>query len=359
MQSMPVLYDTVVVGAGLAGAAIARRLADAGEHVLVLEARAEIGGMSVRGCGLALLGTPEPYASLVERMGAEKARRIWAFTEDNLELLGAAADAVDVPVRLAGSFRVTEDSGDALVLEDSLDLLEEAGFDVELDDATDAGYLIGLRTEDDLVFDPAALIAGLLTHADIVVRTDVEVQKLNENDASVDIWMRKHYVRAQRVILAAGPHLVHLSDALQGAIVPVPMHSVYARSEEELMQPWILDAGKVLLCDTGEQWQMAAWSQDAEADPWDQLVQVSEQLCPGARITARHSGWVARTPDDLPIVGAVPGHKSVHVVGGLGAWGASWAFVAAEQLMKRLANESVSSLLSLDRFSEETINADG
>jgi len=358
MQSIPVLYDTVVVGAGLAGAAIARRLADTGERVLVLEARDEIGGLSVRGCGLALLGTPEPYASLVERVGAEEARRIWALTEDNLELLGAAADDVGVLVRPVGSFRVTNSSSEAPVLQDSLDLLEEAGFVVYLDDATDAGYLVGLRIEDDLAFDPAALIAALLDHADIVVRTGVEVQRLKEGDASVDIWMRNHYVRAQRVVLAAGPHLVHLNDALRDMIASVPMHTVYARNEEELMQPWILDAGEVLLCDTGEEWQIAAWSQDAGVDPWDKLAQVSEQFCPDAPITARHSGWIACTPDDLPIVGSVPGYTSVYAVGGLGAWGASWAFVAADQLAKMLVNESASPLLSLDRFSEEMTDPD-
>ncbi|NKF31884.1 FAD-dependent oxidoreductase, partial [Pseudomonas sp. BGM005] len=37
-------YDTIVIGAGMSGVTAARMLADAGERVVVLEARERIGG---------------------------------------------------------------------------------------------------------------------------------------------------------------------------------------------------------------------------------------------------------------------------------------------------------------------------
>ena len=38
------MYDSIVIGSGAAGSVMARRLADAGERVLVLEKRPHIGG---------------------------------------------------------------------------------------------------------------------------------------------------------------------------------------------------------------------------------------------------------------------------------------------------------------------------
>ena len=349
MGAMPVQYDVGVVGAGLTGAAVARRLAEAGRRVLVLEAQDAVGGLSVHGCGLALLGTPEPYAALVERHGAEDARRIWALSQENLALLTAGAAQLGVPVRRVGTFRVTDDSGEAAVLERSCTALEHAGFAVELDDATESGYLVGLRTEDDLAFEPAALINGLLDHPDVVVRSGVEVETFNEVDNGVDVWVRKHYVRVRRLVLAPGPHLVHLDEALQGMITTAPLRTVHARVSERLAQPWILDAGGAMLCDQGEQWRIAAWSADPQVDPWATLARVGEQFCPEAPVLARHAGWIARTSDDRPLVGPLPGRSAVYVVGGLGAWGARWAFVAADRLVNVLEGEHITSLLALER----------
>jgi glycine/D-amino acid oxidase-like deaminating enzyme len=354
MQSMPVLYDIVVVGAGLIGAAVAHRLAKDGHSVLVLEAGEDVGGLSVRGCGLALLGTAEPYASLVERRGMDDAHCIWALTQENLALLKASADALNVPVHRVGSFRATGSSAEAALWERSYQMLEQEDFAVELDDATEAGLLIGLRTEADLAFEPSALITALLEHPNITLRTGVEVQTLKDDERYVDIWAHKHYVRAGRAVLAAGPYLVHLDDAFQTLISLAPMQVVHSKVSDELAQPWIFDTGDVLLCDLSEQWRTVAWSRDTDEEPWDKLVRVNEQFCPDARIVGHYTGWIACSADSLPILGGVPGYASVYSVGGLGAWGASWAFVAAEQMSKILDGEAPSALLRLERFSAES-----
>ncbi len=351
MQALPVLYDVVVVGAGLAGAAVAHRLAADGKRVLVLEARDQVGGMSADGCGLALLGTTTPYTTLVERRGAEDARHIWALTQENLELLETVADEVEVPVRRVGSFRATDDSVEATTLESSREALEAIGVTAKLEDATELGYLVGLRTDDDLAFEPLVLINALLDHANIVLRTDVEVQALKEGDGHVDFWAHRHSVRAQRAVLTAGPHSVHLNDGLREVFSSAPMHSLRAKSQESLARPWVLEAGKVLLCDVGDHWRMAAWSQEDDEEPWTMLVRTGERFFPEAPVSRQRAGWIARTPDDVPVIGRAPGCTAVYVVGGLGAWGAQWAFVAADRLAQVLDGEAAPALLSITRWS--------
>ena len=75
------IYDAVIVGAGLTGALVAHHLAEASLNVVVLEATEAPGGVANRGAGLALLGTPEFYAALQERLDPDTARRIWELTQ--------------------------------------------------------------------------------------------------------------------------------------------------------------------------------------------------------------------------------------------------------------------------------------
>ncbi|MGC9397650.1 MAG: NAD(P)/FAD-dependent oxidoreductase [Anaerolineae bacterium] len=350
MQSMPVMYDLVVVGAGLTGAVLAYQLAEAGREVLVVEARDEIGGLSVHGCGLALLGLPGPYAALQEARGAEAAQRIWALTRRNLELLKATAADLGVAVQRVGSFRPVGTGADAEVLERSHALLKEAGFDVELDDATEIGMLIGLRTQEDVLFEPASLIAALLGHPRVTLRTGMEVQALKDDGHHVDVWTRQYYLRAEKVVLAAGPHLVHLEPAMREVIVSAALNLVHCEAAGELVEPWVLDEGHTLLCRYGGQWRMGVCSRKPGEDPWETLLRMNERFLPDARVVKRHMGWIGRSLDGLPVVGQAPTFSSVYLVGGLGAWGASWVFVGAESLCAFLEGEETPEILQLNRF---------
>ncbi|MEM1118775.1 MAG: FAD-dependent oxidoreductase, partial [Bacteroidota bacterium] len=84
----PVDVDIAVVGAGITGAATAfwlRRL-EPDARVGIAEAEHVAYGASGRNAGFLLLGIHRDYASAVETYGADVARRIWAFTEETLDL---------------------------------------------------------------------------------------------------------------------------------------------------------------------------------------------------------------------------------------------------------------------------------
>ena len=78
--------EVAIVGAGIAGTAIALELARAGRAVRVLESRHIAAGASGRNGGIITNGTGEKYATVVARLGRENARRLRTFHVNNAQL---------------------------------------------------------------------------------------------------------------------------------------------------------------------------------------------------------------------------------------------------------------------------------
>jgi glycine/D-amino acid oxidase-like deaminating enzyme len=73
--------DVCVIGAGLAGLTTAREVARRGWSVVVLEAHSVASGASGRNCGFVLPGFLESLDRIVERVGLEHAKDLWALSE--------------------------------------------------------------------------------------------------------------------------------------------------------------------------------------------------------------------------------------------------------------------------------------
>jgi glycine/D-amino acid oxidase-like deaminating enzyme len=352
MSTLSDTYDTVVVGAGLTGALIAHHLAEASQNVVVLEAKAGAsGGAASKSAGVAFLGTPEPYAALQARLGADVGRQVWKLTRRSLDLLTTILQEVHQQATPVGSLRITADDAEAALLRESATLLRQDLYAAEMDDATSYGYQVGLRTAEDLAFDPAALTAALLDHANITVEYETEVQSIRQasNSAALSIWARKHYLHAQNVILANGAHAPRLHPDLADIVSPLAMHAIDLRTETALPTPLIINRGHVVIQAHGTDWRMVGWD-DAGEDVLLLMASVAQQLCPDAPVLARHSWWAAQSADGLPVVGRMPDMPNVYVVNGLGPCGWSWVCVAVDRLIGALLHDEKIGLLALDRL---------
>jgi glycine/D-amino acid oxidase-like deaminating enzyme len=77
-NALPESSDVVVIGAGLTGLSAARTLAKSGLRVAVLEAETAGWGASSRNGGMVLTGLKLPVTKLIERLGIDVARKMYA-----------------------------------------------------------------------------------------------------------------------------------------------------------------------------------------------------------------------------------------------------------------------------------------
>ncbi|MBN1872913.1 MAG: FAD-binding oxidoreductase [Anaerolineae bacterium] len=349
------IHDVVVVGAGLVGALIARELADADYGVAVLEAREQPGGLAKHSVGLALQGTPEPYMFLARRAGDEIARQVWRLTQENLDLLAQTLEHFQQSTKRVGSLRLTGESTHAHLYQDSVDALNRENYAVTLEDASDYGYLIGINTQDDLSFSPQALTEALLDHPNIDLQTQAEVQEIRLLDAQpgtppqLAIWAHKHYLRARQVVLTGGAHVTRLSRSLGSVIHPQLIQSIDIHTSENLPLPLLLNDGHIVIHPDSEYWRLAGWRPNNEV-VWSQLVEIAQQFCPRATVTARHSAWVAQSNDGFPVVGAIPEIPKVYAISGLGPWGLSWVCITVKHLLRLMLHEEDAGFFNLNRL---------
>ncbi len=355
MSSTKEVYDVVVIGAGLTGAWIARRLAEEALQVAVLEASESLGGIASRGVGLALLGTPTPYATLQKEVGAEQAREIWHLTGENLQLLGEILQQLEHEGRRVGSFRPISSSAEVSTMQQSAAQLEAEGYEVDIDDAIEWGYLVALATKDDIAFDPQRMVEALLVHPNITVETRTEVQGIHLPETGsepLSIWARKRYLWAKGVVLAGGAHAVRLSKFLGSMVHPLQITSVDLRNPETLFTPLVVEHGSCVIQALEGSWRLVGWDPAGQA-PLKHLTEIAHQLCPNAPVIGRRSAWVAQSKDGLPIVGELPDIPGVYAVSGLGPWGLSWALVAAQRLVELMIHDVDPGLLAFDRLAKK------
>src|SRR5260221_11487881 len=89
--------DICVVGAGLAGLTVAREAARLGASVAVLEGRHVGWNASGHQLGTVMPGYGLPIGELIERVGLEDARELWALSKQGAEYVRAAATEEAMP----------------------------------------------------------------------------------------------------------------------------------------------------------------------------------------------------------------------------------------------------------------------
>jgi gamma-glutamylputrescine oxidase len=89
--------DLCIIGAGLAGLTVAREVARRGWSVVVLEAGRVARAASGRNTGFVLPGFHEDIDRMVERIGLDHTKRLWALSEEGLEYVRRTIEETGMP----------------------------------------------------------------------------------------------------------------------------------------------------------------------------------------------------------------------------------------------------------------------
>src|SRR3954451_10153407 len=125
--------DICVIGAGLAGLTVARAAARLGATVAVREGRHVGWNASGHQLGTVMPGFGLPLGELIERIGLEDARELWALSKEGADYVRAAATEEAMPgiALTEGALEVSNvDAGDTLI--SRLQVLSE-DFETELE----------------------------------------------------------------------------------------------------------------------------------------------------------------------------------------------------------------------------------
>ena len=320
------MTDVAVVGAGLIGAAIARRLADAGASVAVVEAARPGGGASLATFAWvnAVGKAPRAYFDLnVEGMAEHRRIRdeldgaAWYHAGGNLEW---TTGGDELPAKIERH----REQGYGVERMDGV-RLGELEPDVALD-----GEVVAARYADDAWVDPILIIRRMLDHPGIDLVAPVGVTAFGTTGGRVTgvELSDGRRIASDAVVVAAGPDTGELTRRLGFAVPmrhapgllvvtePAPVRvSHMLHPKGVAIRPD--GAGRLLLGSDGIDRQIEpAGSHLRVPEATDELMRRAIAVLPrlaGTRVEAVRIGRRALTADGLPAIGPLPGQQGAYV----------------------------------------------
>jgi gamma-glutamylputrescine oxidase len=331
---LPDRADVVIVGGGITGLALLRSLPGA-----VLVERDHVGaGASGRNAGFLRAGVGASYLEATRRYGRERARSLWAFTAETHDLLAEALAGRARGYRRCGGVAQSAGPEEARELEESAELLREDGFEAGWDGER-------LCSPRDGELDPVEALLVLAADAPPgAIREGVAVEAIEPSTRGVRVHGAGAECLAGAVVLATNADTALLAPQVPIRPVRAQMTATAPERRPVAERPvsanrgfryWRqLPDGRVL---AGGYRDRALEEEVGRQPVTTPLIQGHldahlHELGVAAPVTNRWAGIMGFTPDELPVVGAVPGWPGVYVCGGYSGHGLSFAFHCARRL---------------------------
>jgi sarcosine oxidase subunit beta len=337
--------DVVVVGAGILGASAAFHLAERGYRVVVLERGAPnregsgttAGNLHIQAIHTRRPGQEIPVDSARLLSLQRRASDHWAQIEDRLD--------TDVELRRGGGFMVAETAAQEEELREKHEWERRAGIPTEVLTGDEARKRLPLLSDrvraaswcpldgyaNPLLITPAYLTAARRLGAELHAFTPVTgIRRVGDG---YKVLSGERSWTAPVVVNTAGPWITEISAlagirirmspvAIQMHVtvrVPPVMHHLVQHIGEGMSVKQV-NAGNLLI---GGGWpaaelDMAGRSTVSVPSMAGNLAQAGRILpfLGGLRLLRMWAGPLAATPDEMPVIGEVPGHPGFFVAGG-------------------------------------------
>lgn len=345
--------EVAVIGGGVTGCSCALTLARRGVRVRLHEARTVAGGASGRNGGFALRGAAVPYDVARAQHGPVAARLLMDLSERALD--GMAELAGDA-LRRVGSLRLAADEAELDALRREHDALQEDGYSVEwvdgLEPPLDRLYLGAILHPRDGALTPARWVRRLAAHAaeagaDI---RELDAVQVDELDADTIV------VAGDGFTASLLPELTDRVQPTRGQVLATEPLDVrlyeqphYARDGYDYWHQ-LLDGRLVI----GGKRDAALTEESTDVEDVTDVVQsriealAAELVGSPPAIAKRWAGIWGTTPDQLPLVGPVPGRKNVWVAGGYSGHGNALGFACGDLVARAVLGEQPEELALFD-----------
>jgi glycine/D-amino acid oxidase-like deaminating enzyme len=249
--------DICVVGAGLAGLTVALEAARLGASVAVLEGRHVGWGASRHQLGTVRPGYSLPIGDLIERVGLDDARELWALSKQGAEYVRAAATEEAMPgiALTEGALEVSNvDVGETLI--SRLQTLSE-DFDTEVEgwqvdrvrDQLGTGrYFHGIYYPRAFQVDGRKYIHGLAAQARRAgarIFEDTPVVSIDPSGIRKRVVTPSARLRASHIVLAGNVHLGAPLRRLSETLLPVWRYAAVTEKLGERLGEIIAFGGSV------------------------------------------------------------------------------------------------------------------
>ena len=224
--------DLCVIGGGLAGLTVAREVAKRGWSVAVLEAGRVAWAASGRNTGFVLPGFHEDADTMVERIGLDHTRQLWALSEQGVDYVRRTIEETGMPGvdPVPGWLHVSKTDGDDQVRAD-VERLRWIGAQVEAwptervrEALPNPRYFGAIHYPRAFHIHPLNYALGLAAAAEAAgARIFEDTPALSIDPAGVRkrIATPNARVRASHVVLAGNVHLGELMPQLAATLLPL------------------------------------------------------------------------------------------------------------------------------------------
>jgi glycine/D-amino acid oxidase-like deaminating enzyme len=238
--SQDIDVDVCVVGAGLAGLTAAREVARKGWSVAVLEAKRVAWNASGRNTGFVLPGFGQDADRIVERVGLDAARELWALSQSGVDYVRETIADGDMGAMEHGDGWLHVSKTDrAAALQDDAELHRNLGADVEFWPSSLVRSKLKSETYFQAVHFPTAFaihplnyalgLAGLAEQAGARIFENTSVLSIDPAGVRKRISTASARVRAGHIVLAGNTHLGALMPELSRTLIPIHTYVIVTR----------------------------------------------------------------------------------------------------------------------------------
>ena len=207
--------DVCVIGGGAAGLTAARALAGRGCSVAVLEAGRIPWSVTDRSAGIVMPGFSEDIERIVERVGLQQAKALWALASEGMEHVRRTARAPMPGVRpVSGHLAVARSRNERRLRDRATFLQDEFGAEVEFWPAgqlrsalSSPCYFQALHVPGAFHLNPLAYVHGLAAAAEQAgarIFEDTPAHRIDAEGVRKRVDTKSARVRASQIVLADG-----------------------------------------------------------------------------------------------------------------------------------------------------------